>query len=158
MRRPIAMRAVGVVLAAAASSAFNLPKTPASIDLTSNPQDAPSHHSPLIAAAPIAIAALLFSFAPPSMAVEGDITKGKEEIFEGTCRGCHMGGNNLIKEKKTLKKDALEQFVGLEQEKVEAFFRGSLVHKGPTIGGKLSDQEIVDVTTFVVDQAVNEKW
>ena len=64
------------------------------------------------------------------MAAEGDITRGKE-IFEGTCRGCHMGGNNFIKEKKTLKKDALEQFVGLDQENIEAFFRSSLVHKGP---------------------------
>lgn len=107
------------------------------------------------AAAPIAIAVVLTS-ALPSVATEGDITKG-QEIFTSTCAGCHRGGQNFVKEKKTLQKDALAKFVGLDQDKVETFFRGSLVHRvGPV--GQLQDDEVVDVITYVVDQAVNEKW
>lgn len=91
------------------------------------------------------------------MAIEGDIAKGKE-IFNSSmsCAGCHAGGQNFVKEKKTLQKDALEKFVGLDEEKVEAFFKGSLAHKG--VGGKFSDQEVTDVVTYVIDQAKNEKW
>lgn len=64
---------------------------------------------------------------------------------------------NFVKAKKTLQKDALEKFVGLDEVKVEAFFRGSVVHK-LNFEGKLADQDITDVVTYVVDQAKNEKW
>ena len=59
---------------------------------------------------------------------------------------------------KTLQKDALEKFVGLDEEKVETFFKGSFVHKVIVGDKKLSDEDITDVVTFVVDQATNEKW
>jgi len=62
-----------------------------------------------------------------------------------------------VKEKKTLQKDALEKFVGLDEEKVEAFFKGSFVHK-IQVAGNMSDQEITDVVTYAVDQAKFEKW
>lgn len=149
------------VLAATSSSAFHLPQTRATtsnnrVVKTNHPT--PLHQTPsVLAVAPIAIAALIFSFTPPSMAIEGDITKGKE-IFTSTCAGCHLGGQNFVKQQKTLQKDALEKFVGLDEEKVEKFFKGSFVHKVIVGDKKLSDDDITDVVTFVVDQATNEKW
>lgn len=151
-----------VALAAATSSfAFQLPQTPAARGSTDNGKN-PSSSSPLqsqspwFAAAPIAIAAIVFSITPPAMATGGDVTKGSQ-IFEANCAGCHRGGQNFVKEKKTLQKDALEKFVGLDDDKVEKFFKGSFTHK-LQFGDKLADQEITDVVTYVVDQARNEKW
>lgn len=89
------------------------------------------------------------------MAVGGDIAKGKE-VFTSTCAGCHAGGQNFVNENKTLQKEALEKFVGLDEDKVEAFFKGSFRHK--VVGGQLADQDITDVVTYVVDQAKNENW
>ena len=75
------------------SSAFNLPQMPMTRTTTSTHVKPPSHQvSPWLAAAPLTIAAFIFSFAPqPSLAVEGDITKGSQ-IFESSCAGCHRGG------------------------------------------------------------------
>ena len=93
----------------------------------------------------------------PSPVIAGDITKGSQ-IFTPTCAGCHAGGNNFIKEKKTLKKDALEKFVGLDETKMTDFFKNSFVHKGPAGGGTMSDEVIADVMSYVLSQAVNDKW
>ena len=145
--------------AATVCSAFHAPGA-----LSARPVSRTSLHStstPLqdcrwLAAAPITIAALCFSFStPPVAAAAGDVAKGKE-VFTSTCAGCHAGGQNFVKEKKTLQKEALEKFVGLDEEKVETFFKGSFVHK--VVGGKLADQEITDVVTYIVDQAKNKKW
>ncbi|KAL7449843.1 hypothetical protein ACHAWC_001856 [Mediolabrus comicus] len=104
--------------------------------------------------------ATLSSYPSPVIAAGaggGDITKGSQ-IFTSTCAGCHAGGNNFIKEKKTLKKDALEKFVGLDEIKMTDFFKNSFVHKGPAGGGKMSDDEIADVMSYVLSQAVDDKW
>ena len=107
----------------------------------------------LIFALTIATATLSY----PSPVIAGDITKGSQ-IFTSTCAGCHAGGNNFIKEKKTLKKDALEKFVGLDETKMTEFFKKSFVHKGPAGGGTMSDEAIADVMSYVFSQAVNDKW
>mmetsp|Transcript_8986 Transcript_8986/g.20271 ORF Transcript_8986/g.20271 Transcript_8986/m.20271 type:complete len:157 (+) Transcript_8986:158-628(+) len=155
--RNISLFFTAVGLAATASSAFHVPETQTTRTHNSNTRTLSpvQYQCRWLAAAPIAITALIFSFSPPAIASEGDITKGKE-IFTSTCAGCHAGGQNFIKEKKTLQKEALEKYVGLDNEKVEAFFKGSLRHK--VIGGAFDDQEITDVVTYVVDQAINDKW
>jgi cytochrome c6 len=104
--------------------------------------------------APVVLAAFAFA-AMPHPAHAGEISKGNE-VFTANCVGCHRGGQNFVKEQKTLQKDALEKFVGLEEDKVSAFLKGSFVHK--VIGGKLTDDEITDVVSYVVDQAKGEKW
>lgn len=57
-----------------------------------------------------------------------------------------------------MKKDALEKFVGLDEIKMTEFFKNSFVHKGPAGGGKMSDEEIADVISYVFSQAVDDKW
>ena len=155
-----------LALFAETSSAFNLPKiavptTPESpntiVSQINHPyalQNDFSFPAQWLASAPIVIA-FFFSFAPPSVAMEGDIARGNQ-AFTASCAGCHAGGQNFVNEKKTLQKEALDKFVGLDEEKVQAFFKGSFVHK--VVGGKLSDQEIADVATYVVDQAKGDKW
>uniref|UniRef100_A0A7S2KKB1 Cytochrome c domain-containing protein n=1 Tax=Skeletonema marinoi TaxID=267567 RepID=A0A7S2KKB1_9STRA len=112
------------------------------------------------AAAPIISAATIFAFTVasyPSPATAGDITKGSQ-IFTSTCAGCHAGGNNFLKEKKTLKKEALDKYVGLDETKIAEFFKKSFVHQNQAGGGKMSEEDVADVISYVVTQAVNDKW
>mmetsp|Transcript_5966 Transcript_5966/g.10242 ORF Transcript_5966/g.10242 Transcript_5966/m.10242 type:complete len:173 (-) Transcript_5966:115-633(-) len=119
--------------------------------------------NPIVAAiAAVTISSALMSPAPAvATAPTADIAHGGE-IFSANCAGCHAGGMNFVKEKRTLKRDALEKFVGLDQPSVEKFFTESMRHKTLAFprmpGGKLSEVDITDVTSFVVDQAVNDKW
>lgn len=124
--------------------------------LSSSPwQVSSSATAPIITAAAIALAVGFAS--SPATAVTGDITKGSR-IFTSTCAGCHAGGNNFVKENKTLKKDALERFVGLDEAKITEFFKKSFVHQIQVGGGKLSEEDVADVISYVVSQAVDEKW
>lgn len=103
---------------------------------------------------PLVVSAFAFTTVPlPANA--GDVTKGSE-VFTTNCIGCHRGGQNFVKEQKTLQKEALEKYVGLDEAKVTKFFKDSFVHK--VVGGKLTEDEVADVVSYVVDQAVGEKW
>jgi cytochrome c6 len=130
-----------------------------------------------VAAAPVTIASLatfgvILSFpflALPTaaLAANNDIERGST-LFSANCAGCHAGGLNFVQENKTLKKEALAKFAtggspdDLSQVKVQEWVMKSGQHnrivfyKAP--GGKLSEQDWADVTTFVVDQALNDKW
>jgi cytochrome c6 len=86
-----------------------------------------------------------------------DITHGSV-LFESNCAGCHRGGMNFIKEKKTLQKDALEKFLSLDQPKVQDFVQNKMPHQLLPFKKEFSNQDYLDVTSFVLDQALQEKW
>ncbi len=108
---------------------------------------------------------LVVTFSPLPAAGEVDVARGSE-IFTGNCAGCHAGGMNLIKEKKNLKKEALEKFISpnLDRDEVKDWVMKSGQHqrlvfyKAPSGNGKLADADFADVTAFIVDQAVGDKW
>lgn len=108
-----------------------------------------------VSMSPFILSALAFSVSPlPSNA--GDVASG-QQVFTSTCAGCHAGGQNLVSEKKTLQKDAIEKYVGaVDEETVLKFWKGSFVHK--VVGGKLSEVEVQDAVAYVVDQASGDKW
>ena len=116
-------------------------------------------HSSSASAAAAFLMLVLVSPAVASPAT--DVAQGGE-IFVANCASCHAGGMNFIKEKRTLKRDALEKFVGLDQPSVQKFVTESARHKTLVFprapGGKLSETDYSDVTSFIVDQAVNDKW
>lgn len=95
-------------------------------------------------------------------AFAGDIGKG-QELFVTNCASCHLGGNNLASEKRTLKKDALENYgIGLDQPSIQNFVTNNARHKNLVFfrmeGGKLNPSQWEDVTTYISDQATGEKW
>mmetsp|Transcript_34965 Transcript_34965/g.51123 ORF Transcript_34965/g.51123 Transcript_34965/m.51123 type:complete len:183 (-) Transcript_34965:74-622(-) len=108
-----------------------------------------------------AIFASTFSFPNNAIAV-GDIAQG-ETLFKDNCASCHVGGTNVVNEKRTLKNDALEKYIGgSNEESVKKFFTESLRHQKQVYfrmpGGHPTDENLDDLVSYIVDQAVSDKW
>ena len=98
----------------------------------------------------------------PAPAVAGDIGKGNE-LFTNNCASCHIGGSNLVNEKRNLRADALEKYgIGLDQESIQNFVTNNARHKNLVFfkmeGGKLNPTQWEDVTAYISDQAIGGKW
>jgi cytochrome c6 len=108
----------------------------------------------LVAAALVASAS--FGLSLPSHA-DADVAQGAA-LFKAECAGCHLGGNNFMSEKKTLKKDALAQYQSLDATKLQAFVQNQMPHSFLPFHSKWSDQDFADTVGYVLDQAVSDKW
>ncbi len=88
-----------------------------------------------------------------------DVARG-ESLFQQTCSSCHPQGNNVIAKERNLKKEALKNFIFLENEDTIAnFVKDNNFHRGAlTFAGKLSKQDFADVASFVYEQAMEDKW
>jgi len=106
------------------------------------------------AAAASAAAALLV--AGPAFA--GDADAGGL-IFSANCAACHAGGNNVIQAEKTLKKDALLEYLagGFKEESI-VYQVTNGKNAMPAFGGRLSDEEIGDVASYVYKTASTDAW
>ena len=97
----------------------------------------------------LSLAVAIFVFATPAWA--GDAAKGAA-IFGANCAACHAGGNNVVNAAKTLKKDTLEKYDMYSLDKVKY----QVIHGKnamPAFGGRLTDEQIEDVATYVLSQA-----
>ena len=100
------------------------------------------------AVAPVLAAGVLVTGAMPAFA--GDASAG-EKIFSGNCAACHAGGQNVIMPEKTLEQSALEQYLD------GGFNEGAVVkqvtngkNSMPAFGGRLSDNDIKNVASYVI--------
>jgi cytochrome c6 len=95
-----------------------------------------------------------FALTMPVHAV--DVDHGKA-LFQANCAGCHAGGQNLVSEKKTLQKEALEKYRGTTDPiKIQAFLQKGMPHKMLPL--KFSEEDYADATAYVLDQALGGKW
>lgn len=80
-----------------------------------------------------------------------NFTQGAK-VFEANCAGCHINGGNIVRRGKNLKSKALHKYKVDNEEAI-----ASLVTNGKGImsayGDKLSQQEIADVSAYVLHQA-----
>ena len=81
------------------------------------------------------------------------------QVFAGNCAACHAGGNNVIQNEKTLRKEALEEYLsgGLKPESI-VYQVTNGKNAMPAFGGRLDDDEISNVAAYVYDQATGNKW
>lgn len=88
------------------------------------------------------------AFSRPALA---DTTNGAK-IFKANCAACHLGGRNVVMAAKTLKKDALEKY---QMNSLAAITKQVQNGKNamPAFKGKLNDQQIEDVASYVLEQA-----
>merc|ERR550525_2140964 len=108
---------------------------------------------------PLAVGAalgLLAAMAAARPALAADLENG-EGVFQGNCAACHAGGNNSIKAEKTLRKEALEQYL-TGGYNIDAIKTQVMNGKGsmPAFGEKLGPDDVEDVANYVFDQA--SKW
>lgn len=89
------------------------------------------------------------TYTRPALAAD---TANGAKIFSANCAACHMGGRNVVMAAKTLQKEALEKY---NMNSLEAIV--NQVHNGknamPAFKGKLNDQQIEDVATYVLQQS-----
>ncbi|KAJ1455840.1 cytochrome c-like domain-containing protein [Pelagophyceae sp. CCMP2097] len=92
------------------------------------------------------------------MSSAGDIESGAT-VFNGNCAACHAGGNNVIQSEKTLRKEALDQYLEGGRKPASVVYQVTNGKNAmPAFGGRLSDEEIDDVAAYVIDQASGDKW
>jgi cytochrome c6 len=97
----------------------------------------------------VCLVVCLFAWATPVLA--GDAAAGRQ-IFANNCAVCHIGGGNVVNRAKTLKLSDLEQYQMASLEAIQTQVRqGKNVM--PAFGGQLSEAQIEDVATYVLEQA-----
>ncbi|MGL5059551.1 MAG: c-type cytochrome [Microcoleus sp.] len=77
------------------------------------------------------------------------------EVFNVNCAGCHINGSNIIRRGKNLKLKALKKY------KMDSIANISdLVTNGKGVMSaykdRLSEQQIIDVSAYVLSQAAND--
>ena len=101
--------------------------------------------------------ALIVVTAPqaPAFAISTDLERG-EQIFSTNCAACHMGGGNVIRASRTLKmRDLNSHLEAYQQDPLEAIEHSIEDGKNamPAYAGKLSEDDIIAVATYVEQQA-----
>ena len=101
----------------------------------------------------IAAGVLAGAMAIAPAAFAADIEAGAQ-VFAGNCAACHAGGNNVIQNEKTLRKDALEAYLD------GGFKEASIVYQVtngknamPAFGGRLTDTQIQTIAEYVLKKA-----
>jgi len=98
-------------------------------------------------------AALLI--ATPAFAADRD---AGEKIFTANCAACHAGGRNSVVAERTLQKAALEKYLtGGYAEKSVIYQVTNGKNSMPAFGGRLSDDDIANVATYVLYES-EEGW
>jgi cytochrome c6 len=107
--------------------------------------------------APIVTSAGILLSSTFALADEANLLNGAT-LFQANCAGCHAGGMNFISEKKTLRKDALEKYRSLDQVQIQKYVQQGMPHKLLPFSKTMTGKDYLDATTFVLDQALNDKW
>ena len=110
-----------------------------------------SFQAPINSKVAAAGAAAAFAVAMPAFA--GDAAAG-ESVFSGNCAACHAGGQNVIMPEKTLQQEALEEYLaGGANVKAVVMQVTNGKNAMPAFGGRLSDEDIENVATYVINTA-----
>ena len=75
-----------------------------------------------------------------------------EKLFNNNCIVCHAGGNNIIIPEKNLKKETLEAN-GMNTKTAIAYQVLNGKNGMPAFGGRLKENEIEAVATYVLEQS-----
>jgi cytochrome c6 len=103
----------------------------------------------------VSLIALMFLstfLSPPILAESLPNLDHGAKIFEANCASCHANGGNIVRRGKNLKFKALHKYKVDNQEAI-----ANIVTNGKGImsayGDKLSQQEIADVSAYVLQKA-----
>jgi cytochrome c6 len=106
----------------------------------------------LLAIGCVALFANFLLLLPPAFAIDTTNPANGAQVFSIHCAGCHVNGGNIVRRGKNLKLKTLQRN---HLDSLEAI--GEIVANGRGImsayGDRLSEQEIVDVSAYVLQQA-----
>jgi len=93
------------------------------------------------------------------MAVFAKDIEAGATVFAGNCAACHSGGNNVVQPEKTLRKEALDQYLdgGLKESSIITQVTNGK-NSMPAFGDRLDPEDIENVAAYVFDQATGAKW
>lgn len=74
------------------------------------------------------------------------------KIFTANCAACHAGGNNLVISTKNLRKETLEKYGMYSSNAIQTQVTNGK-NAMPAFGGRLSEDEIEQVSAYVLEQA-----
>lgn len=77
------------------------------------------------------------------------------EVFTINCAGCHINGSNIIRRGKNLKQKALKRY-GMDSIANIANLVANGKNIMPAYKDRLSEQQILDVSAYVLSQAEND--
>ncbi|WP_009632682.1 cytochrome c6 PetJ [Synechocystis sp. PCC 7509] len=76
-------------------------------------------------------------------------------LFTNNCAGCHINGGNIVRRGKSLKTKALKKF-GMDSTDAIAQLVKNGKYAMPAYKGRLTDQQILDVSAYVLEQAEHD--
>ncbi len=89
----------------------------------------------------------------PNVAAE---TNDTAQVFSTNCAGCHLGGGNIVRRGKNLRQKALKKY---HMDSIDAI--ADLIENGknamPAYKDRLTNQQILDVSAYVLNQA-DQGW
>ena len=95
---------------------------------------------------------------PIEFAQAGDIAHGSK-VFKDSCSPCHVGGKNLVVTEKSLSEEAIIRHLGsVDEATIKTFVQDGMVHRGVFAFGHLTEAEYTDVSSYITDQALENKW
>lgn len=97
----------------------------------------------------LTLTVLTITFTPQALAA--DTTNG-EKIFTAQCAGCHINGGNIVRRNKTLKQKALKKY-GVDSQQAIAYLVRNGKNNMPAYQERLSNQQIEDLSAYVLEQA-----
>lgn len=95
------------------------------------------------------IVVLNITFISPVLAAD---TANGGKIFEYHCAGCHLNGGNIVRRGKNLKQLALKKY-GMDSIDAIANIVTNGKNNMSAYKDRLSEQEILDVSVYVLEQA-----
>jgi phosphoribulokinase len=107
-----------------------------------------------LAAAGLSVAAVF----APIPAYADSVTSG-EKVFEANCAACHLGGANYIYDEFSLQKEALDKYLKGGRTETAVITQVTNGRNAmPAFGARLSEEQIKDVASYVIDMANEDKW
>jgi len=94
---------------------------------------------------------LTTAFTPFALAAD---TASGAEVFSVHCAGCHINGGNIIRRGKNLKQKALKRD-GIDSLEAIASLVANGKNNMSAFKDRLSQQQIEDVSAYVLEQAAN---
>lgn len=100
------------------------------------------------------LALVLFStiLVRPVFADDADTLRLGAKVFGANCAACHLNGNNVVMANKNLKQTALKEY-GMDSQQAIVAQVTNGKNAMPAFKGRLSDEEIQAVATYVLAQA-----